>query len=78
MATSLSNLPAGTHIRLTGFAANSDYTTQLEQLGLVPGTTATILRHAPLGDPMEIRIRGYSLVLRPSEANELIFKVITP
>ena len=39
-------------------------------------TGAVILRRAPLGDPMEIRLRGYSLALRPGEANALQFEVV--
>ena len=78
MATSLSNIAAGTRIRLTGFHAESDYTDQLRRLGLVPGTEVTVLRRAPLGDPLEIRLRGYSLALRPAEAEGLDFEVIAP
>jgi len=77
MATSLSNIGAGTLIRVTGFESESDYTAQLRRLGLVPGTLVTVLRRAPLGDPLEIRLRGYSLALRPSEARELQFEVVS-
>ena len=45
--------------------------------GLVPGTQVTVLRRAPLGDPLEIRLRGYSLALRPSEAASLKFEVLS-
>jgi ferrous iron transport protein A len=38
------------------------------RMGLIPGTRLRLERHAPLGDPVEIRFRGYSLVLRPAEA----------
>jgi ferrous iron transport protein A len=41
---------------------------RLIRLGLIPGTTIRLERRAPLGDPVEIRFRGYSLVLRPAEA----------
>ncbi len=40
-------------------------------LGLIPGTVLTVKRFAPLGDPVEIRFRGFSLALRPSEARAL-------
>ena len=77
MATTLANIPPGTRIRLTGFDEESDYTAQLRRLGLVPGTQVTVLRRAPLGDPLEIRLRGYSLALRPSEAASLKFEVLS-
>ena len=41
---------------------------RLLDLGLVPGTPVTVLRRAPLGDPVEYELRGYRLCLRRSEA----------
>ncbi len=38
-------------------------------MGLLPGTELRVVRRAPLGDPIEIRLRGYSLSLRKSEAS---------
>jgi len=73
---SLSELNAGERDRNTGFSSESDYIAQLRRLGLVPGTELTIQRKAPLGDPIEVRVRGYSLALRPSEADELLIEVI--
>ncbi len=37
-------------------------------MGLTTGTKVTVTRMAPLGDPMEIRLRGYSLTIRKAEA----------
>ncbi len=45
---------------------------RLREMGLLPGTTIVFVRRAPLGDPIEIRLRGYSLSLRKSEAGEII------
>src|SRR5438128_2577586 len=42
---------------------------RLLELGLTPGTTVTLVRLAPLRDPMEIRVRGYQLCVRRSEAD---------
>ena len=41
---------------------------RLLELGLVPGTRISITRVAPLGDPLELRLRNYSLSIRRSEA----------
>jgi ferrous iron transport protein A len=41
---------------------------RLLELGLVPGTPVTVVRRAPLGDPLEITLRGYALSLRRDEA----------
>src|SRR5436309_13773460 len=42
---------------------------RLLELGLTPGTAVTLVRLAPLRDPMEIRVRGYQLCVRRSEAD---------
>jgi len=41
---------------------------RLMEMGLVPGTEFTLLGAAPLGDPLELEVRGYRLSLRKSEA----------
>jgi len=78
MATKLTDIPDGTRLRITGFEQTSRYSDHLCRLGLVPGTEVTVVRRAPLGDPLEIRLRGYSLALRPSEAIDLVFEIIAP
>ena len=47
------------------------YRQRLLALGLIPGTEFTVLRMAPLGDPIEILVRGFALSLRKHEANIL-------
>ncbi len=47
------------------------YRHRLISMGLVPGTEFTVLRIAPLGDPVEIMVRGFALSLRKNEANIL-------
>ena len=37
-------------------------------MGLTPGTEVTMMKYAPMGDPMEIRLRGYELTLRRADA----------
>ena len=37
-------------------------------MGLTPGTEVTMMRYAPMGDPLEIRLRGYELTLRRADA----------
>ncbi len=43
-------------------------TTRLLEMGITPGLEIEIIRKAPLGFPMEIKVRGYLLSLRESEA----------
>ncbi len=44
---------------------------RLMELGLTPGTVVELIRRAPLGDPLEITVRGVHLWLRRSEASRI-------
>jgi Fe2+ transport system protein FeoA len=41
-------------------------------MGVLPGISITLVRAAPLGDPLEIQVRGYNLTLRKSEAEHVL------
>ncbi|MGA0840755.1 MAG: FeoA family protein [Pseudomonadales bacterium] len=69
MTVNLDELRVGDRARVIGYRDTSAYAAQLKRLGLTPGTMLQVQRVAPLGDPIEIRFRGFSLVIRPSEAN---------
>jgi Fe2+ transport system protein FeoA len=45
---------------------------RLREMGLLAGTRVSLVRLAPLGDPLEIRLRGYHLTLRKSEAEHVL------
>jgi len=47
---------------------------KLLDMGMVAGTTIEIIRHAPLGDPVQIKIKGYHLSLRRAEASHILIK----
>ena len=65
----LADLQIGQQARVGEYPDSSDYCQRLIRMGLIPGTTIRLERRAPLGDPVEIRFRGYALVLRPAEAD---------
>lgn len=54
------------HIR--DFLIESDDCERIEEMGVTPGEQVEVVRYAPLGDPIEIKIRGYHLSLRKEEA----------
>lgn len=72
MTKTLSDLELGATARVIGYRDDSAYSARLLRLGLIPGTRLKLQRVAPLGDPLEIRFRGYSLALRPAEASCLL------
>ncbi len=50
---------------------DSDLKQRLMTMGLIPGTRITVLRSAPLGDPMAIGVRSYNLALRREDAEKI-------
>ena len=73
----LQDIALGARARVTGYSQNNGYVAQLQRLGLVMGTEITVVRRAPLGDPIEISLRGFSLALRPSETMDLELQVLS-
>ena len=47
---------------------------RLLEMGLLVGTPLELVRFAPLGDPVEIKVRGYNLTLRKSEAEQIFVR----
>ena len=45
---------------------------RLLEMGLLVGTTLQLVRFAPLGDPVEIKVRGYHLTLRRQDAEQIL------
>jgi len=67
----LTNLPKGTNAKVISVTGNNLITRRLMEMGVVPGVSVKVIKSAPFGDPIEIRIRGYSLAVRKSEADTI-------
>lgn len=77
MSRSLNAMSVGDSGRIQGFTSSGKaYRKRLLAMGLTPGTVFTVTRFAPLGDPIEIKIRGFSLSLRKKEADVLIVEKV--
>jgi ferrous iron transport protein A len=73
----LSDMQVGDQGRVTGIRRGEKaYQQKLLAMGLTPGTTFSVTRYAPLGDPVEIQVRGFALSLRQGEANTLLVERI--
>lgn len=72
MPVPLSQLPVGATAVVKDFPRAGAAFIRLREMGVLPGTTVTLVRVAPLGDPIEIKVRGYSLSLRKSEAEHIV------
>jgi ferrous iron transport protein A len=75
MAMSLKNLTVGDLGKIVGFKQSGKaYRKRLLAMGLTPGTEFSVTRFAPMGDPVEIKLRGFSLTLRKDEAAILLIE----
>lgn len=67
----LSELKPGDRARVVAVEGSGDAVRRLMDLGLIRGTPVDVVRMAPLGDPIEVRIRGFMLSLRRAEADHI-------
>jgi ferrous iron transport protein A len=70
----LSELAVGATGVVRDFPKTGATFVRLREMGLLPGTRVTLVRTAPLGDPLEIKLRGYHLSLRKSEAEHVVIE----
>ena len=63
-----SSAPFGAAGRIPAISEKGSLRLRLLELGLLPGTRVSVTRRAPLGDPIELSMRGYSLTLRAPDA----------
>lgn len=71
----LSELKSGGKGLITGFET-SELELKLMEMGCIPGEMVVIEKVAPLGDPISIRVAGYSLSLRKDEAKQIIIEPV--
>jgi len=72
----LAEMPIGGKGRVCEITLPPESHQRLLEMGLTRGVTFEIVRYAPMGDPIEIRVRGYHLSLRKSEAGEIMVEVL--
>ncbi|MBO6939159.1 MAG: ferrous iron transport protein A [Deltaproteobacteria bacterium] len=74
--TVLGDLSPGDRARVQSVRCAPAVRRRLLEMGLLPGTELAVVRRAPLGDPIEVRLRGYSLSLRKSEASGITVTLV--
>ena len=67
----LGELAAGARAVVRRVSGEPELLHRLMELGFVPGTTVTLVRRAPMGDPIELRLRGTHFSIRNSEADRI-------
>lgn len=64
----LARVPVGSSAVVSAVTGSRTVVRRLLEMGLVPGTRVTVQREAPLGDPVEVRVRNYALSIRRADA----------
>jgi ferrous iron transport protein A len=77
MTQSLANVDAKRKVKVVSLgAAGSVFRRKLLSMGLTPGIEINILRKAPMGGPLELNLRGFSLSLRRNEAQGIQVQLV--
>lgn len=67
----LNELPIGSTAQITSVGGEGSLRCRFLDMGLIPKTLVTMQKVAPLGDPIEIHLRGYELTLRKEDAEKI-------
>jgi len=67
----LDMLPIGKPATIISVGGETDFRCRLLDMGLIPHTEVTVRKLAPLGDPIELYLRGYTLTVRKKDASHI-------
>lgn len=67
----LDQLAMGQRARVRAVSGHGPMSVRLLEMGFVPGVEVSLVKRAPLGDPLELRLRGYHVSLRRAEARRV-------
>lgn len=67
-ATSLAGVPVGSHATIVEVGGAGALRRRFLDMGLIPQTRVTVVKYAPMGDPMQVRVQGYELTLQRADA----------
>jgi ferrous iron transport protein A len=71
LKATLTNVPIGSAARVVAVNGANRISRRLMEMGVIPGVSLEVLKAAPFGDPIEVRVRGYNLAMRRSEADAI-------
>ena len=76
MGVTLKNLKAGESAVIMSVGGEGALRQHFLDMGVIPGAEVTVVKFAPMGDPIELQIHGYELTLRLAEADEIAVRPI--
>lgn len=74
----LAEVPVGGLTYVTSICGTGSVRGRIMAMGLVPGTAVLVVRKAPMGDPLELSVKGYKLSLRLREAGMIVVSSTSP
>lgn len=72
----LNELNVGTKARVLRIEDKGAFNRRIRDMGLNPGAEITVEKRAPLGDPINIKVKNLSLVIRNNEAEKIIVEIL--
>lgn len=72
----LNELTVGTKARVLRIEDKGAFNRRIRDMGLNPGAEITVEKRAPLGDPINIKVKNLSLVIRNNEAEKIIVEIL--
>ncbi|MBQ7606631.1 MAG: ferrous iron transport protein A [Desulfovibrionaceae bacterium] len=75
MSINLRNLPVGRKAKILSVNARGEMNRRIRDMGLIPGSTISVVGKAPLRDPIAVRLSGVTISLRNSEADYISVEV---
>jgi ferrous iron transport protein A len=69
---SLATIDIGSTTQVVDISGEDSTSLRLLEMGLTPGVEVTVVSAAPLGDPVELELRGYRLSIRQNEAARVV------
>ncbi|MEP6704472.1 MAG: ferrous iron transport protein A [Acidobacteriota bacterium] len=72
----LADLKKGESRTVVSVHGEDAITRRLMEMGVIPGVAVRMVKSAPFGDPLEIKVRGYSLALRRIEAESVVLEKV--
>lgn len=76
VSMTLKELPVGERAVVETVGGEGDLRQHFLDMGIIPGTTLELVKYAPLGDPMELKLHGYELTLRLADAEKIGIKKV--
>ena len=67
----LDQVAIGKDVKIVKVGGEGELRCRLLDMGLIPGTVVQVQKVAPMGDPIEIHLRGYELTIRKEDAGKI-------